>query len=216
LAKIKYMPIRKEGRIMALVKAKMSFYHDQVGTRAKDEMFDVQNENLISQLEQAGYVQRVEGQALQAYEQTKTLEQQVGQRNALTNEAVSLATHDQNQKAAQHQQEVAQIRKQAGQAAVEQEITRLEQAGETHRAEQLRQGLESQRQQMAQQQQQDQRGLFNSQQQMSEQQRQMVETAEAANMNQAQTVGNTEIAEAEQAAANTANTAKANAKRANK
>jgi hypothetical protein len=176
---------------MALVKAKMSFYHDGVGTRAMNETFDVQNENLISQLEQAGYVQRVEGQELQAHEQAKTLEQQVGQRNALTNEAVSLATHDQNQQAAQHQQQVSELRKQAGQAAVEQEITRLEQAGETHKAEQLRSGLESQRQQMAQQQHQDQQGQHNAQ--MAQQQ--MSETSEAANQ---------------------AQIAKANAKRANK
>jgi hypothetical protein len=146
------MSIRKEGRKMALVKAQMSFYHDSVGSKAKDETFEVKSEQTVTELEQAGYVQRESGQALKNFEQTKSLEQKVGQRNALANEAVSLAGHEHNQQAAQHQQQFAQMRQQAGQAAVEKEITRLEQSGETQRAEQLRSALESQKQQMNQQQ----------------------------------------------------------------
>lgn len=189
---------------MALVQAKMSFYHDSVGTRAKDEMFDIQNDQLISELEQAGYIQRAEGEALQAFEAAKSLEQQVGQRNALTNEAVSLAGHEHNQQAAQHQQQFAQMRQQAGQAAVEQEISRLEQSGETKRAEQLRSGLESQRQ--AQQEQQQVQSQYNSN---NAQMRQAEKAAqENAALSQTQAT-NTTQAEAEQAAANTATSAQA-------
>ena len=119
---------------MALVQAKMSFYHDSVGTRAKDEMFDVQNEQLISELEQAGYIQRAEGEALQAFEAAKSLEQQVGQRNALTNEAVSLAGHEHNQQAAQHQQQFGQMR-QAEKAAQENAALSQTQATNTKHAE---------------------------------------------------------------------------------
>lgn len=187
---------------MALVQAKMSFYHDSVGTRAKDEMFEVQNEQLISELEQAGYIQRAEGEALRAFEAAKSLEQQVGQRNALTNEAVSLAGHEHNQQAAQYQQQFAQMRQQAGQAAVEAEISRLEQAGDTKKAEQLRSGLESQRQQSQQQQQ-------TMQQQNSAQMRQAEQAAQTnAAMSQTQAT-NTQQAEAEQAAANSASSAQA-------
>jgi hypothetical protein len=191
---------------MALVKAQMSFYHDSVGTRAKDEMFDVQNEQTVSQLEQAGYVQRVEGEQLQAYEQAKALEEQVGQRNALTNEAVSMATHEHNQQAAQHQQQFAGMRQQAGQAAVEQEISRLESEGNMQKAEQLRSALKSQQSQQQQNQQ---------QQQQSEQSRNARINAEQAAIEQ---MGadqakptNTQQAEAEQAAANVANTQSSNA-----
>jgi hypothetical protein len=189
---------------MALVKAQMSFYHDSVGTRAKDEVFEIQNDGLVSSLEQAGYVTRVDGQTQQAFDSAKSLEQQVGQRNALTNEAVSLAGHEHNQQAAQHQQQFAQMRQQAGQAAVEQEISRLEQSGETKRAEQLRSGLESQRQ--AQQEQQQVQNQYNSN---NAQMRQAEKAAqENAALSQTQAT-NTTQAEAEQAAANTATSAQA-------
>jgi hypothetical protein len=194
---------------MTLVKAQMSFYHDNVGTKAKDEMFDVQNEQLVSELEQAGYVQRVEGEALQAFEAAKSLEQQVGQRNALTNEAVSLAAHEQNMQSLQHQANFEGMRQTAAQAAVEAEISRLEQAGETKRAEQLRSGLESQRQAVQQQQQTQQQ--YNA----ANQERLHAEAEKAARVNAAMSQTqptNTEQAEAEQAAANSATSAQANAR----
>lgn len=195
---------------MALVKAQMSFYHDSVGTRAKDEVFEIQNDGLVSSLEQAGYVTRVDGQTQQAFDSAKSLEQQVGQRNALTNEAVSLAGHEHNQQAAQHQQQFAQMRQQAGQAAVEQEISRLEQSGETKRAEQLRSGLESQRKQAEQQQQ-------SQQQQQDSSQMRQAEKAANENMALSQTQPtNTQQAEAEQAAANTANSGQAKSKKADR
>lgn len=205
---------------MALVKANMSFYHDKVGTRAMNEVFEVKQENLVSELEQAGYIQRAEGQAVQAFEQAKTLEQEVGKRNALTNEAVSLAGHEQNQQTLKDQENFAPKRQQAGQAAVEAEISRLEQAGDTQQAENLRKGLESQRQaqqqqQQSQQQQQQGESQYTSPQQMSEHQKTLMEMANATST-QAQMEGNTEIAEAEQAAANSANSGNARARKANK
>lgn len=97
---------------MTLVKAKMSFYHDKVGTRALDEMFEVTSEQLASDLEQAGYVQRVEGEALTAHQENQNLQQQMGEISALANEAVSLATHEQNQQTLAHQKTFEQTRQQ--------------------------------------------------------------------------------------------------------
>jgi hypothetical protein len=193
---------------MALVKAKMSFYHDAVGTRAYDEMFDVQNEQLVSELEQAGYIQRVEGEALNAFEQAKTLEQEVGRRNALTNEAVSLATHEHNQQTLKTQETFQQQRQQTSQYHVEQEIARLQQAGDTLKAQQLQQTLDQARQQ-----QQEQQRSQSQPQNMDEAQK--IARAQSA-MNQVQTEGNTQIAEAEQAGANEATSKPATVKKANR
>jgi hypothetical protein len=195
--------------MMALVKAKMSFYHDEVGTRAMDEMFEIQSEQLVTKLEQAGYIQKVQGEALTAFEQTKTLEQEVGMRNALTNEAVSMATHEHNMKTLQDQQNFAQVRQQTSHYAIEQEITRLQQAGDNLKAEQLQQTLDQAKQQQQQQDRQNQ-----SQAKMSQEAQQAQKTMSA--MNQAQTEGNTEIAQAEQAGANSASQKPATAKKANR
>ena len=46
---------------MGLVKAKMAFYHDAVGTRAHNEVFEVGSEQTCAELEQAGYVEKVSG-----------------------------------------------------------------------------------------------------------------------------------------------------------
>jgi hypothetical protein len=116
---------------MALVKAKMSFYHDAVGTRAMNETFEVKQESLLNSLEKAGYVQRVEGQELQAFEQSKVSEQEVGKRNALTNEAVSLASHVQNQQTLKDQENFAQVRQQASQAAAQNQSQAQQQSQQT-------------------------------------------------------------------------------------
>jgi hypothetical protein len=102
---------------MSLVKAKMAFYHDSVGTRAQNEVFEVKNATVCSQLEKAGYVQKVEGEEAQAIQAQQDLQKQVGQRNALTNEAVSMANHVHNQEANQHQQQMYQMRQQQAQQA---------------------------------------------------------------------------------------------------
>jgi hypothetical protein len=191
---------------MALVKAKMSFYHDKVGTRALDEMFEVQNEGLVSELEQAGYIQRVEGEALNAYEQTKTLEQEVGKRNALTNEAVSMASHEHNQQTLKQQETFAQQRQQTSQYHVEQEIARLQQAGDNLKAQQLQQTLDQARQQQQEQ---------NRTQSQNMNEAQKIARAQSAT-NQVQTEGNSQIAQAEQAGANEASSKPATAKKANR
>jgi hypothetical protein len=193
---------------MALVKARMSFYHDKVGTRALDEMFEVQNDSLVGELEQAGYVTRVDGSVLNAYEQTKALEQEVGKRNALTNEAVSLATHEHNQQTLKQQESFQQQRQQASQFHVEQEIARLQQAGDNLKAEQLQQTLDQARQQ-----QQEQQRSQSQPQNMDEAQK--IARAQSAT-NQAQMEGNTQMAQAEQAGANEASSKPATAKKANR
>ena len=50
----------KGGKDMGLVQAQMAFYHDSVGTKAQNEIFEVQNENLCAELESAGYVKKLE------------------------------------------------------------------------------------------------------------------------------------------------------------
>lgn len=102
----------KGGVKMALVKAKMAFYHDSVGTRAANEIFEVKNENTCSELERAGYIQKVEGQEAQVHQERQQLQQEVGQINAKANEAVSMAHHTQNQQANQHHETVKQLRQQ--------------------------------------------------------------------------------------------------------
>lgn len=101
---------------MGLVKATRAFYHDSVGSRAHNEVFEVKNEQVCAQLEQTGYVQKVEGQEAQMHQQNQQLQQEMGKKSALTNEAVSLAHHAQNQEAAQHQQNVEKMRQQQAQA----------------------------------------------------------------------------------------------------
>lgn len=106
---------------MALVKAKMAFYHDSVGTHANNEVFEVRNEKVCAELERAGYVQKVEGQEAQAHEQRQKLQQEVGKRNGLTNEAVSLANHVHNVEANNHTEQVKQMRQQQASQEAQQE-----------------------------------------------------------------------------------------------
>lgn len=97
---------------MCLVKAQMAFYHDKVGTRAHNETFEVLDEKLVSELEQAGYVKKVDGEEAEMHQKQQELQKQVGQRNALANEAVSMANHEHNVQANQHTQNVQQAREQ--------------------------------------------------------------------------------------------------------
>lgn len=135
---------------MTLVKAQMSFYHDAVGTRAKDEVFEVKTEQLANELESAGYVKSVQGQEATAHQEQQNLQQQMGQKQALTNEAVSMAHHVQNQQAAQHQQNVAQIRQQQQQQAQNQAQSQNTSAQSQAETTHQEMGQQHVRQQMAQ------------------------------------------------------------------
>ena len=97
---------------MGLLKAKTAFYNDKVGSRAQNEIFEVTDEKVCAELEQKGFVQKVSGQEAQAHQEQQKSQEQVGQRNALTNEAVSMAHHVQNKQAQQDQQAYSQIRQQ--------------------------------------------------------------------------------------------------------
>jgi hypothetical protein len=88
------------------VKAKRSFYHDLVGSRAQGEVFHVTDSTTLKVLEQQGYVEKVDAQANQAEMQKR--QQEMGQAQAQANEAVSKATHDQNMAANQHTQSINQ------------------------------------------------------------------------------------------------------------
>lgn len=105
---------------MNFVKAKMAFYHDAVGTHAQNEVFEVRDSKVLQALEQQGYVTRVEGEEAQNIERTQQMQQQMGKKQELTNEAVSLAHHVQNKQANAHQQEVSQLRQQQAQQAGQQ------------------------------------------------------------------------------------------------
>jgi hypothetical protein len=100
---------------MGLVKANMSFYHDKVGSRAAYEVFEVKNEETCAQLEQVGYVSKVSSEEAQMHQKMLQQQQEVGKRNALTNEAVSLANHVHNLEANKHSENVMQFRQQGKQ-----------------------------------------------------------------------------------------------------
>jgi hypothetical protein len=85
------------------VKATRAFYHDSVGTRAHNEVFQVNNSEVLSTLEKSGYVKKVDGQEFQ---EAQAMQEKMGQVQAKTNEAISLAHHAQNQEANQHTQTV--------------------------------------------------------------------------------------------------------------
>ena len=101
---------------MGLVKAKMAFYHDSVGTRAHNEVFEVANEQVCAELEQAGYIEKVSGEEAQAHQEAQKLQEEMGQKQALTNEAIALAQHAQNVEANQHTQDMKQRRQTADEA----------------------------------------------------------------------------------------------------
>ena len=101
---------------MGLVKAKMAFYHDSVGTRAHNEVFEVTDPQVCAELEQAGYVEKVSGQEAQAHQESQRIQAEMGEKQALTNEAIGLAHHAQNLEANQHTQNMAQRRQTAEEA----------------------------------------------------------------------------------------------------
>lgn len=95
---------------MGLVQAKMSFYHDSVGSRAQNEVFEIKNEKVCAELERAGYIQKANDEAQKAHQEQQEQQQQVGQKNAQANEAVSMANHNHNMAANQHTDNVKQFR----------------------------------------------------------------------------------------------------------
>lgn len=120
---------------MTLVKAEMAFYHDAVGTRAHGEVFEIKNAQVCADLEQAGYVKKVEGEEAQAHQQQQQLQQEVGKVNALANEAVSLAHHAQNQEANAHQMKVSQMRQQSQQSQQSPRVKQMNEAQNVKKAD---------------------------------------------------------------------------------
>lgn len=118
----------KGGNDMTLVKAEMSFYHDAVGTKALGEVFEIKNSQVCAELEQAGYVKQVDGAEAQAHQDSQKLQQEMGEKQALTNEAVSLAHHTQNQETLQHQQKIDQLRQQQQQQQAQSQQSQAQQS----------------------------------------------------------------------------------------
>jgi len=108
---------------MGLVQAQMSFYHDSVGTKAQNEIFEVKNENLCAELESAGYVKKLEADQAQTHQDFAQLQQEYGKAGAQANEAVSTASHTHNQQANQQAQQAQQIRQQLHQQANQQQAS---------------------------------------------------------------------------------------------
>lgn len=105
------------------VKAKQSFYHELVGSRAHGEVFQV-DQTTLQALEQAGYIERLDANAESANAQQEAQKRQVemGQAQAQANEEVSQARHNQNMQANQHTQQInqeAQQRAQQGQPQIQ-------------------------------------------------------------------------------------------------
>jgi len=117
----------KGGKDMGLVQAQMAFYHDSVGTKAQNEIFEVQNENLCAELESAGYVKKLEADQAQTHTDFAQLQQEYGQAGQQANEAVSMASHTHNQQANQQAQQAQQIRQQVKQQ-VNQQASQQQQA----------------------------------------------------------------------------------------
>jgi len=101
----------------------MSFYHDSVGTKAQNEIFEVKNENLCAELESAGYVKKLEADQAQTHQDFAQLQQEYGKAGAQANEAVSTASHTHNQQANQQAQQAQQIRQQLHQQANQQQAS---------------------------------------------------------------------------------------------
>lgn len=121
---------------MGLVKAKMAFYHDAVGTRAHGEVFEVKNQQVCSQLEKAGYVQKVDGETAQIHQELQQKQQEYGQAGAQANEQVSLAHHAQNVETHKHQANVsAQRQTQESQAQQQQQQEQPESQAKAKKAD---------------------------------------------------------------------------------
>jgi hypothetical protein len=97
---------------MGLVQAQLAFYHDSIGTKALNEIFEVKNEQLCAELEQAGYVKKVDGEQAQAHQEQAQRQQEYGQAGQQANEAISQANHLHNQEANRQAQQAQQIRQQ--------------------------------------------------------------------------------------------------------
>jgi len=100
------------------VRAKQSFYHDLVGSKAQGEVFTVGDQTTLQALQQSGYVESLQAEA--SSEEAKKRQDEMGQAQAQANEAVSQARHIQNMQANQHTQ---QINQEAQQRAQQQNVT---------------------------------------------------------------------------------------------
>ena len=115
---------------MGLVQAQLAFHHDSVGAKAQNEVFEIHNEQVCAELEKLGYVKKVEGEQATLHEEQQKLQQQVGEVNKLANEAVSMASYDQNQQANQQAQQAQQIRQQLNQQSQQSQNQQAQQSSE--------------------------------------------------------------------------------------
>jgi hypothetical protein len=112
------------------VKAKQSFYHDLTGARAKDEIFQIADQDTFQTLEQAGYVCKADlsAEAQSTAQEFAKNQEAYGQAQAKANEAVSTAQHVQNMEANQHTQDINQAAQQRMQQASNSSQTQASQA----------------------------------------------------------------------------------------
>jgi hypothetical protein len=113
---------------MTLFQATRNFYHDAVGTRAHNEVFEIKDQKVSSDLEKSGYVKKAEGEHVQAHEEQQAKQQQTGQTNAQANERVSIANHEHNMNANKHHEQLRNAKVQAVPTQAEQQGTETTQA----------------------------------------------------------------------------------------
>lgn len=61
------------------VKALRSFYHDSIGNKTAGEVFEVPNQDVFSQLDQSGYVEKAEQAEAQAQQNNQDFSTEMGQ-----------------------------------------------------------------------------------------------------------------------------------------
>lgn len=105
--------------------AQVNFYHEATGTRNVGDTFCVTDSHVAQQLEQMGYIKKMDAQAHsemnQAAQDQQAKQQEYGQAQAKANEQAGIAAHDQNMKANQLTQEMAKASQQMSQQAASQQ-----------------------------------------------------------------------------------------------
>lgn len=121
--------------------AKVNFYHSETGTRNTGDVFCVNDSRVAQQLEQTGYIQKVDEQShagmMKAQQEQQAKQQEYGQAQQAANEQAGIAAHTQNVDSHKLTQEMAQARQQAQQQAQNQQMSQTDKALIADKAEEF-------------------------------------------------------------------------------
>lgn len=99
--------------------AQVNFYHEATGTRNVGDVFQVSDSRALQQLEQMGYIKKMDAQAhaemAKAEQEKQAREAEYGKAQQAVNEEAGIAAHNQNVESQKLTQEMAQARQQAAQ-----------------------------------------------------------------------------------------------------